>query len=265
MQRIALIVAYDGTAYSGWQRQRDVPSVQEALETALSKIHGGKPVLVMAASRTDAGVHAQYQIAYFDSDRAYDEERWKVAINATTPWNIQVRRAYIVAADFNPRSQNNGKHYRYLLWEGFTLPPSLLKYAVSCPPLDIERMREGAQHFVGTHNFSAFRAYDCQAAHAIRTIYDVSIERKNYIYEYPLEHEENSLIQIDVKGTAFLKQMVRIMVGSLLDVGLGKQKPAWIADLLEKGQRSMAGQTMPPQALCLLKIFSDLESESPAT
>lgn len=255
MTKIALIIAYDASTFSGWQRQANAFSVQEALETALSKIHAGRPCPLTAASRTDAGVHAQGQIACFETDKDYSAERWVAAINATTPRSIQIRKAFEVTPDFNPRVQNHGKHYRYHLWQGFTLPPQLINRAVCCPPLNIVKMQEGAGYLIGSHDFAAFRASDCQAKTTQRTIYEISITQQNYAFSYPLPHEASSLLQIDIIGSAFLKQMVRIIVGCLVEVGLEKQEPAWVQTVLQSRTRACAAQTMPPEGLCLLNIF----------
>ena len=256
MTTIGLILAYDGTPFSGWQYQEGKPTVQGCLNDALSRIHN-KPVTARAASRTDAGVHAEWQIAAFDTDKSYTPDRWKMALNATTPPEIIIRHALIAPDGFQPRFESRGKHYRYWLYPGYYLPPFLLHRAALCRPLDIDNMREAAKTLIGEHDFSSFRAIDCQAKSPIRTITRLDISQIPGPYIYPCAGTEN-LIQIDVEGTAFLKQMVRIIVGTLIEFGLGRSSHE-MKDILESRSRTNAGQTAPAAGLTLVRSYSSID------
>ncbi|MBR4984634.1 MAG: tRNA pseudouridine(38-40) synthase TruA [Proteobacteria bacterium] len=256
MFTIALVIAYDGSGFSGWQRQAGELTVQGCLEDALCRINNA-PTELRGASRTDAGVHAEYQIAAFDTERPYDPERFRIALNALTPPEIMIRHACYAPSGFNPRFESRGKHYRYLLFEGKYLPPSLLRHAAHVRPLDVENMRRAASYLIGEHDFSAFRASDCQAKSPVRTITRLDIETISGPYVYPC-FERDALIQIDVEGTAFLKQMVRIIVGTLIDFGLGRA-PEDMAHILASGKRALAGQTAPADGLTLVRSFSSLD------
>lgn len=256
MYTIALVIAYDGTNFSGWQRQAGACTVQGCLEDALGRINNA-PTELRGASRTDAGVHAEYQIAAFDTDRPYEPERFRIALNALTPPEIMIRHACYAPEGFNPRFESRGKHYRYLLFEGKYLPPSLLHHAAHVRPLDVVNMREAAKYLLGEHDFSAFRASDCQAKSPVRTITRLNIQTISGPYVYP-SFEQDALIQIDVEGTAFLKQMVRIIVGTLIDFGLGRP-PEDMARILASGKRALAGQTAPADGLTLVRSFSTLD------
>lgn len=254
MQTIGLIVAYDGTPFSGWQRQEGSRTIQGELENALSRINA-MPTQVRGASRTDAGVHAEWQVAAFETPRNYAPERWVQAINATTPPEIMVRRAFVAPDFFQPRFASRGKHYRYLVWQGNFVPPHLVHRAARTRVLNVENMRRAAASLLGEHDFSAFRAIDCQAKSPVRTLtrLDISVSRPHF--EYPCE-DGGALIQFDVEGTAFLKQMVRIMVGTLIEFGTGRPSEE-MAEILESRARVRAGQTAPACGLTLMRSFCD--------
>ena len=256
MQTIALILAYDGTSFAGWQRQNNQRTIQGCLEDAVSQINHA-PTEVRAASRTDAGVHAEWQIAAFDTERTYEPERFRIALNALTPPEITIRHACAAPDGFQPRFESRGKHYRYLLWQGKYLPPFLINRAAHVRPLDIQNMQKAAQYLLGEHDFSAFRAIDCQAKSPVRTITKLDITYASSPYIYPC-FDDHSLIQIDVVGTAFLKQMVRIIAGTLVDFGLGRE-PSQMLEILESRARVNAGETMPAAGLTLLRSFSSLD------
>lgn len=256
MQTIALIIAYDGTRYAGWQRQKGELTIQGTLEEAVSRINNA-PTEVRAASRTDAGVHAEWQIAAFETDRDYAPDRFKIALNALTPPDITIRHACRAPDGFQPRFESRGKHYRYWLWHGHYLPPMLIHRAAAVRKLDIENMQRAAQYLLGEHDFSAFRAVDCQAKSPVRTLTRIQISTLSTAYVYPC-FDDHALIQIDVEGTAFLKQMVRIIVGTLIDFGLGA--PAHqMQSILESRCRAHAGQTAPACGLTLVRSFSALD------
>ena len=256
MRTIALVVAYDGTKFAGWQRQDGQKTVQGCLESAVSKMNNS-PTEVRGASRTDAGVHAEWQIAAFETVRDYDAERYKIAINALTPPEITIRHACEAPAGFQPRFESQGKHYRYWLYQGKYLPPMLLNRAAHVRPLDIDNMRRAARYLLGEHDFSAFRAADCQARTPVRTITRLDIAAVSGPYVYPC-FDDDAIVQIDVEGTAFLKQMVRIIVGTLMRFGLGED-PEQMRVILESKQRALAGETAPACGLTLVKSFSSLK------
>jgi tRNA pseudouridine38-40 synthase len=256
MTTIALILAYDGTPFAGWQRQEGQTTIQGCLEEALTQIHNA-PTEIRAASRTDAGVHAEWQIAAFDTDRPYDPERFKIALNALTPPEITVRHTLYAPDGFQPRFQSRGKHYRYWLWQGRYLPPMLVNRAAHVRPLDVENMHKAAQYLIGEHDFSAFRAIDCQAKSPVRTITRVDVQTVPPPYVCTCG-DANALIQIDVEGTAFLKQMVRIIVGTLITFGLDRN-PLEMRDILNSRNRTKAGQTAPAAGLTLVRSFSELD------
>lgn len=253
MKTIVLVLAYDGTPFCGWQRQEGQKSVQGCLETALTRIHGGRRTEVRGASRTDAGVHAEWQVAAFDTDRDYTPARWQQAINALTPPEIYVRSVREAPSGYHPRFAKKGKCYRYAICEGHFLPPGLLGRAMLSRPLDIDRMREAAHYLLGEHDFSSFRAQDCQASSPVRILTRIDISRHAMPFAYPaFDGEACGLVQIEVEGTAFLKQMVRILVGTLVDFGLGRE-PSEMKQILEAKDRQMAGETVPACGLTLIR------------
>ena len=253
MKTIVLILAYDGTPFCGWQRQAGQKSIQGCLEAVLTRMHGGHFTEVRGASRTDAGVHAEWQVAAFDTDRDYSPERWQQAINAQTPPEIYVRSAREAPLGYHPRFAKKGKCYRYWICEGRFLPPFLLNKAMLSRPLDVTRMQKAAAYLIGEHDFSSFRAIDCQAKTPIRTLTRVDIKRHALPYAYPVfPNEESGHIQIAVEGTAFLKQMVRIIVGTLVEFGLGRE-PSEMQKILEAQHRSFAGETATACGLTLIR------------
>ena len=254
MRTIALVIAYDGTPFCGWQRQEGQRTVQGCLEAALTRMHNA-PTELRGASRTDAGVHAEWQIAAFDSERDYAVERYKVALNALTPPEITVRYACEAPLGFQPRFESLGKHYRYWFYQGRYLPPFLIHRAAHVRPLDVDNMRRAARYLLGEHDFSAFRAKDCQAKTPVRTLTRIEISTVSpYLYSC---HDDDAIVQIDVEGTAFLKQMVRIIAGTLLEFGLGRN-PEQMREILESRRRECAGETAPAAGLTLVRSLSSL-------
>src|SRR5215468_6967672 len=219
--RIALGLEYDGSPFHGWQSQADGSGVQDALERALSAV-ADAPVGAVAAGRTDAGVHATLQVAHFDTESARPDEAWVRGVNALLPEAIAVRWALPVAAEFHARFTATGRHYTYLLLDR-PVRPALLRSRVGWyhRPLAVEAMRLGAEALLGRHDFSAFRAAECQASSPLRTLDRIDVAR------------EDDMIRFDLHADAFLHHMVRNIVGALVYVGRGRQPPEWIAELLE--------------------------------
>ncbi len=246
MARIKLTLEYDGTGYVGWQSQLNGPAVQDRLEQALSQLLG-VAVTVEAAGRTDGGVHALGQVACFDTDRGLPLTAYERGVNGLLPPDIAVVRAEEVAADFDPRRHSRGKRYRYLISNRKGRSPLRRRtHWEVFQPLDVEAMQRAAPALLGRHDFSSFRAADCQAKHPVRELRKVSVEGVS-----------GGEVALTVEGTAFLKHMVRNIAGSLVWIGRGKQPASWLAELLASRNRTVAGPTAPPQGLTLVEVFYD--------
>ncbi len=241
-----MIIAYDGTGYHGFQEQRGtgLPTVQEELEKCLSGLAGRK-VQVIGAGRTDAGVHARGQVVNFDA-RGWNipTDRIPLAMNGVLPEDIAVVDAEEVPEDFHARFSARWKEYRYSVHNSRRPDPFLRRYSYFFPrPLDLEAMREGAGHLRGRHDFSAFKAEGTPVRSAVRTLYEIRVERSG------------GMIGLVFRGDGFLHHMARIITGTLLEVGLGKYPPSEVAGILASGDRTRAGPTAPPQGLCLMKVY----------
>ena len=244
MARIRLRVEYDGTRYVGWQRQPNGPSIQQTLEDALTSLCGEK-LSCEASGRTDAGVHAEGQVVCFTTEKNLPLKAWYLGLNRLLPDDIAVVQADEVALEFDPRRDSRGKRYRYQVLNRKSRSPLHRQYYWEVfYPLNSEAMREAAQHLLGQHDFSAFRAADCEAAHAVRELFKLDVEEKG-----------RGEVIFTVEGTAFLKHMVRNMVGSLVEVGRGKQPPHWLKEVLLSKDRKNAGPTAPAHGLALVEVF----------
>lgn len=245
MRNIKLTVAYDGTAYHGFQEQRGtgLPTVQEELERCLSGL-AGKKVQVIGASRTDAGVHARGQVINFDAGEwNIPTGRIPPALNGILPEDIAVLSAEDAGADFHARFSARWKEYRYTVHNSRRPDPFLRRYSCFFPrPLDLGAMREAAGRLEGRHDFSAFKAGGTPVKSAVRTLYRAVID------------SGGDLIELTFRGDGFLHHMVRIITGTLLEVGLGKYPPAAVSGILASGDRTRAGPTAPPQGLCLIRV-----------
>lgn len=244
MPRVKLVLEYDGSNYVGWQIQQNGPSVQGRLQRALHELLE-VPVSVVAAGRTDAGVHATGQVVAFDSPKQLPTRAYWMGLNGLLPDDIAVVSAEEVDPAFDPRRWARSKRYRYRLSNRRSRSP-LRRHThwEIFQPLNLAAMQESVQVLLGTHDFSGFRAADCQAMHAVRTISKIELTG--------VPGEEIALV---IEGTAFLKHMVRNIMGSVAEVGRGKEPPAYIASVLEHGDRTRAGQTAPPQGLTLEAVF----------
>jgi len=242
MHRIALGVEYDGTHYAGWQRQYDQRSIQACLETAIAKV-ADHPVSIFCAGRTDAGVHATGQVLHFDTPTVRPLMAWVRGTNAYLPADIRIMWSCEVPSVFDARRSALSRRYCYVILNRPTCP-AIMRHAVTwiVPPLEISAMQTGANYLLGKHDFSAFRAAQCQARTAIRTLHVMDIKR----------HGEN--IMIDVSANAFLYHMVRNMVGALVRVGLNKHPPEWIKMLLETKERRLTPYRAAPQGLYLAEV-----------
>ncbi len=243
---VKLVLEYDGTRYVGWQVQPNGPSVQAEVERALEALRKA-PVRVTAAGRTDAGVHARGQVVSFPAPpggplplRAYVQ-----GMNALLPEDVAVRAASVEPDGFDARRSARGKRYVYTLEHLETRAPlTRLQAWQLFGRLDVRAMREAAAHLVGRHDFAAFQASDCAAEHAVREVRRLE-----------LLGEAGGRIEVVAEATAFVKHMVRNIVGTLVEVGQGKRAPASMPDLLGRGDRREAGRTAPPQGLCLEEVF----------
>ncbi len=243
MRRFRLQVAYVGTAYHGWQYQPDVPTVAGELRRAIAELVG-HDVDVMGASRTDAGVHARAQCAAFDTDTDRTAEAVYRAVNHRTPSDIAVRRVEEVDVGFHPRHDSRGKIYVYRIGQGWHADPFERGRTMHVRSrLDVDAMARAGSYLVGEHDFSSFRASGCDAMTAVRMIWHVGVRRAG------------GCVEVEVAGSAFLKYMVRIIVGTLVEVGRGRREPAWVADVLAGRDRRLAGPTAEPQGLTLERIF----------
>jgi len=242
MPRIKLTIEYEGTAYSGWQIQSNGLAIQEVVEAALQQVVG-TAVRLHSASRTDAGVHARGMVAHFDCERLLPLSAYREGVNGFLPQDIAILQAEVAPKDFHSRFSNSGKWYRYTLCLRPVRSPLLGRTSWHfSKPLDIALMREAAHYFVGCHDFSAFRGSGCSARTTRKDITSVELS------------ESGSLLFIDVRGSGFLRNMVRIMVGTLLEVGLHRKSPEYIQGLLASGDRLVAGRTAPAEGLCLMQI-----------
>ncbi|HEY3487331.1 MAG TPA: tRNA pseudouridine(38-40) synthase TruA [Gammaproteobacteria bacterium] len=240
--RIALGLEYDGSDYRGWQRQSNGPSVQSAAEEAISKV-ADHPVLLTCAGRTDAGVHAIGQVVHFDTDSIRDNRAWILGSNSNLPPTVTVLWALQVDDAFHARFKAEWRSYRYIILNRFTRASLHSRYATWWHrPLDAERMHAAAQALVGRHDFSAFRASECQAKTPIKTLHQLTITRSG------------EWIYLDVRADGFLHHMVRNFAGVLTLVGTGEQPPEWPQRVLESRDREQGGITAPPNGLYLTGV-----------
>ena len=242
MRRIKLIVAYDGTEYSGWQIQPEAPTIEMCLDKAIHELTG-ENVHVTGASRTDAGVHAYGNVAVFDTESTIPGDRFTFALNRFLPDSIVIQDSWEVSVDFHPRHCNTRKTYEYrILNTAVPLPQKRNFTWHVAGSIDIEKMKEAAAYIVGEHDFKSFCCVRTQAESTVRTIYSLEVL------------QEGSEIIIRIKGNGFLYNMVRIITGTLIQVGKGRFMPEYVKQMLEAKDRTVAGQTAPPQGLTLVGI-----------
>ena len=242
MVRIALGIEYDGSRFCGWQTQTAACSVQDALQRALAVI-AGHPVEVVAAGRTDAGVHATLQVVHFDTTAHRPNSAWVRGVNSFLPDSVAVLWAQPVNAEFHARFSAQSRNYRYLLLN-HPVRPAIAAGRIGWfhAPLALEPMRAAAQLLLGTHDFSAFRAAECQAKSPIRTLHSLCVKQTGYRFSF------------DLSANAFLHHMVRNIVGALVYVGKGKYPPEWVGELLQQRDRSRAAPTFAADGLYLNAI-----------
>lgn len=258
MRNLRLVLQYEGTDFHGFQRQRGVPTVQEAIEGKLARITQS-PVRVIGAGRTDAGVHATGQVINFHTSCAIPAERLAAAVNSLPPYSVLAQGGAEAAPGFHARFDAKDRSYRYLIWRGDP-SPFLRRYAwritdaapTSGPRadaeagrrqrLDLERMREGATCLLGERDFRAFCAAGAEVGSTVRRIDRLTVR------------ERAGLVWIDVTANGFLQQMVRIIVGTLVEVALSRREPASVAEILASADRRNAGPTAPAHGLYLTRV-----------
>lgn len=242
MKRIKLIVAYDGTNYCGWQTQINGITVEEVLNKTLSGLLK-EDIRVIGASRTDSGVHALGNVAVFDTESRIPGDKFSFALNQRLPEDIRIQESCQVADDFHPRFCDTIKTYEYkILNRKFALPTERLYSAFVYYPLDVEKMQMAAAYLVGEHDFKSFCSSGSQVESTVRTITDISVEK----------HGE--MISIRVSGNGFLYNMVRIIVGTLMKIGLGVWEPERMEEILNACDRNAAGPKAEARGLTLVEI-----------
>lgn len=244
MPRIKCIVAYDGTSFSGYQVQPGKRTVQGELEKVLEKLNKGTSIRVSASGRTDAGVHARGQVIHFDTTLELEPDRWQIALNSLLPADIAIQQAEIAKQDFHARFDAVGKEYRYFLLPSNTRDPFQRNYAYQFPfGLDFPAMKEAIGHLTGAHDFTSFCSAKTEVEDRVRNLKEIEI------------FEENGLFVFRFVGDGFLYNMVRILTGTLLEVGTGRREARTMPELLERKDRTLAGKTAPGHGLYLWKVF----------
>src|SRR3990170_7683920 len=243
MRNIKLLIEYEGTNYAGWQVQKNLSTIQGTIQEKL-KILTGEEIELTSASRTDAGVHALGQVANFNTDSRISSHAIQMGLNALLPDDIVIKSAEDVSLDFDSRRNAKAKTYRYLILNRSY--PSAIYRNFSWhvfQKLDIDAMTKAASCLIGKKDFTSFRAAECDAPHSIREILSFSIEKK-----------DDGFLELEVKGTAFLRHMVRIMVGTLVAIGKGKIAVNDFESIIEAKDRRLAGMTAPPEGLFLKEV-----------
>lgn len=251
--KIALGIEYDGSRYFGWQRQEGVPSVQQTLEQALSVV-ANSPCEVFCAGRTDSGVHGTGQVVHFETEAIRPLQSWCFGTNAHLPDDIAVKWAVEVPADFHARFSATARRYRYIIYNN-NLRSAILPKGVSHyhQPLDAEKMHRAGQFLLGENDFSSFRAAKCQSHSPNRNVHHLNVSRLG------------AYIVVDIQANAFVHHMVRNIVGSLLEVGAGRQEESWIKWLLDQKDRTLAAPTAKAEGLYLVDVHYPAEFAIPKT
>lgn len=241
--RVAFIVEYDGTDYAGWQIQKNDITVQQKIEEALLTLNKGH-ITVTGAGRTDSGVHAKGQCGHFDIDSDIPAEKFTFILNTRLPKDIRIKKTWEVSEDFHSRFSAKGKRYIYRIFNAPYSSALMGRFTMHVPEnLDIEKMRQAAQFIVGTHDFKAFCAQGSSVKTTVRTVSKVEVTK------------ENELIEITVEGTGFLYNMVRIIAGTLIEVGKNKKTPEMVKEIIEGKIRKEAGMTADAQGLTMDEVF----------
>lgn len=243
MRQILISIEYDGTNYVGWQRQQGLKSIQGEIEKALSKMFK-KEIIIDGVSRTDKGVHARDQKAVFFIDNRIANDKIPIALNSILPEDIIVKNAIDVSLDFALRRSVKSKKYVYTIYNSPISSAIGKDYFWHCRGnLDVEAMNSAAEYLIGEHDFSSFKATGGSTKTSVRIIYECKIIK------------DGSYLYLHIRGNGFLYNMVRIIAGTLYEVGIGKISLERFKYILENGDRKLAGVTAPPQGLCLEQIF----------
>jgi tRNA pseudouridine38-40 synthase len=244
MRNIRLTIEFDGTAYHGWQSQINAITVQDVVGAAINRLTGESCSLT-GSSRTDAGVHALGFVCNFKTSSSIPEDKFAYALNTLLPEDVVVQESREVSPQFHSRFSAMGKKYRYLVHNS-QFPSALLRnraYHVYYP-LDVKAMQRAAGHFIGTHDFCAFSAAGGSAKTTVRTISQITVEKR-----------QGNQVEVNVTGDGFLYNMVRIITGTLIEVGFGKLKPDDIPEIIESCDRRRAGRTAPAHGLYLVEVY----------
>lgn len=246
-RRYAAGVEYDGSAFSGWQRQDGERTVQGALEAALGQV-ADQPVELVCAGRTDAGVHALAQVVHFDSAAERSPRSWLLGTNSNLVPDVALRWVLPVSAEFHARFRAQRRDYRYLILSRPTRPAlGRQRYCWTHRTLDVRRMARAARYLLGEHDFSSYRAIACQARNPVRTVYRLEVRRAG------------ELIAVEISANGFLHHMVRNIAGVLMAIGRGDHPPRWARAVLEHRDRTLGGVTAPAQGLYLTGVHYPAE------
>ncbi len=249
MKRVKMIVAYDGTNYCGWQIQKNGITIEEVLNKALTNLLK-EPVTVIGASRTDSGVHSEGNVAVFDTENRMPADKICFALNHRLPEDIRVLHSEEVFPGYHPRKQNCIKTYEYRIMNRKIEIPTLRLYSYFCYVLlDVDLMKKGAAYLVGEHDFKSFSTARRQAEETVRTIYSLEVEKSG------------DLITLRIKGSGFLYNMVRIIAGTLIKVGMGVYQPEHVEKILDARDRNEAGPKAAAQGLTLVNLEYEKELE----
>ncbi len=251
--RYRAVISYDGKNYVGWQRQLNGMSVQEKMEIALSKIFG-TPTSCTASGRTDSGVHAEGQVVHFDAETSIPTDKIPYAVNTELPDDVSMLACEETTEDFNARFSAKRKTYRYSLYSSPHRIATLnTNHTHIISPLNIEDMKKGAEYIVGEHDFKCFEASGSVVKSTVRTVFSLDIEVKN-LAEIKGAAFQPVKVDIAVTGNGFLYNMVRIIAGTLVYVGMGKLTPEDVKDIIDSKDRTKAGKTLPPEGLTLVSV-----------
>jgi tRNA pseudouridine38-40 synthase len=242
MRNIKLTIRYDGTNYAGWQSQKNATSIQDTIEAAIKKLTGRRSS-VIASGRTDSGVHALAQVANFKTSSKIPFRNIEMALNAMLPDDMMISGCEEVNLKFNSQKSAKSKLYRYTIYNRDFMDPLLRHYAAKCfYHLDVGLMKKGARHLVGRHDFTSFQTKDGVERNAVRTVKYIKIEKTGY------------LIYIDIEANGFLYNMVRNIIGTLIEVGRGKCSADHVKEILAKKYKRTCGPTAPAKGLCLVQV-----------
>lgn len=240
--RIAALVEYDGQSFHGWQRQREEPTVQQALEHAISRV-ADEAITVHVAGRTDTGVHASGQVIHFDTSKQRPMRAWLLGTNSYLPDSVAMLWFGAVPDDFHARHSALSRSYRYTILNRWPRPAIDRHRVTWCRyRLDAVAMHEAAQSLVGEHDFQSYRALSCQARHGVRRMHEITVRR------------EGDVLHVDLEANGFLHHMVRNIVGTLIEVGRGLQAVSWPGEVLQQRDRKVAGSTAKPNGLTLMSV-----------